>query len=168
MPDTVSRVLPTLAATEALAAAVARLARPGDAILLEGPLGAGKTAFARAFLRAAAASLALEVPSPSFTLVQSYETALGMVHHFDLWRLDGPAALPELGWDDARADIVLVEWPDRLGPFRPADALTVALSQADPLIPTGAQTPGGAPTAAGDSARTAVLSGWPDRLGELA
>ncbi|HVB67683.1 MAG TPA: tRNA (adenosine(37)-N6)-threonylcarbamoyltransferase complex ATPase subunit type 1 TsaE [Acetobacteraceae bacterium] len=150
MPDTVARALPTLAATEALAADVARLTRPGDAILLEGPLGAGKTAFARGFLRAGAASPALEVPSPSFTLVQSYDTGLGMVHHFDLWRLDGPAALPELGWDDARADIVLVEWPDRLGPLRPTDALTIAL------------------TPAGDTARTAVLSGWPDRLGALA
>ncbi len=156
MSDTVSRALPTLAATEALAAAVARLAHPGDAILLEGPLGAGKTAFARGFLRAATASPALEVPSPSFTLVQSYDTGLGMVHHFDLWRLGGPAALPELGWDDARADIVLVEWPDRLGPLRPADALTIVLTSA------------GTPTPAGDTPRTAVLSGWPDRLGALA
>ena len=66
--------LPTLAATEALAARTAALAHPGDAILLEGPLGAGKTAFARAFLRAAAGDPALEVPSPSFTLVQTYDT----------------------------------------------------------------------------------------------
>ena len=142
--------LPDLAATEALAAAVASRVRRGDAILLEGPLGAGKTAFARAFLRAATGDAALEVPSPSFTLVQSYETPLGSVHHFDLWRVDGPAALIELGWDDARADIVLVEWPDRLGPLRPPDALTVALE------PTGAD------------ARRAVLSGWPDRLEALA
>ena len=82
--------LPDLAATEALAASVAALARPGDAILLEGALGAGKTAFARAFLRAACGDPALEVPSPTFTLVQSYDTRIGTVHHFDLWRLDGP------------------------------------------------------------------------------
>ena len=146
----VTRHLPSLAATEALAEAVARITRTGDAILLEGPLGAGKSAFARAFLRAAAADPALEVPSPSFTLVQTYATGLGPVHHFDLWRLDGPAALTELGWEDARADIVLVEWPDRLGPFRPTEALTLHLAHA------------------GETARTAVLTGWPDRIGALA
>jgi len=142
--------LPNLAATEALATAVAALARPGDAILLEGPLGAGKTAFARAFLRAACGDPALEVPSPTFTLVQSYETRLGPVHHFDLWRIDDSTALAELGWDEARNDIVLLEWPERLGALRPAEALTVALH------PTGVD------------ARRAVLSGWPDRLGRIA
>ena len=146
----VLRTLPDIAATEALAAAVARRVRRGDAILLRGPLGAGKTTFARAFLRAAAADPTLEVPSPTFTLMQTYETQCGPVHHFDLWRLDGPAALTELGWDDARADILLVEWPDRLGPLRPLDALTVSL---EPLS---------------DDARRAVLTGWPDRIGALA
>jgi len=138
--------LPDRAATEALAAAVATIARPGDAILLEGELGAGKTVFARAFLRAAAGDPAMEVPSPTFTLVQSYATQIGTVHHFDLWRLDGPGGLVELGWEDARDDIVLVEWPDRLGVLRPTEALTVALQ------PTGP-----------DSRRVA-LSGWPDRI----
>ena len=66
--------LPDLAATFALAARVAAIMRPGDAILLEGPLGAGKTEFARALLRAATATPTLEVPSPTFTLVQSYDT----------------------------------------------------------------------------------------------
>lgn len=139
-------LLPDLAATERLAARLARLARPGDAILLEGPLGAGKTALARAFLRAASGDPALEVPSPSFTLVQEYETGLGMVRHFDLWRLDGPGAMEELGWEDARDGIVLVEWPDRLGTLAPADALVVRL---EPLA---------------DDARRAELSGWPERL----
>ena len=142
--------LPSLAATEALAATVAALARAGDAILLEGGLGAGKSAFARAFLRAATGDPALEVPSPTFTLVQSYDTRIGVVQHFDLWRLEGPGGLTELGWDEARDGIVLVEWPDRLGPLRPAEALTVALH------PTGADS------------RRAVLSGWPDRLDHMA
>jgi tRNA threonylcarbamoyladenosine biosynthesis protein TsaE len=115
--------LPDLAATERFAAGIAAVVRAGDAILLSGPLGAGKTAFARAFLRAAAEDPALEVPSPSFTLVQSYDTHRGTVHHFDLWRLGGPDALAELGWEDARDDIVLVEWPDRLGALTPPDAL---------------------------------------------
>lgn len=141
--------LPTLAATAALAARTAALARAGDAILLEGPLGAGKSAFARAFLRAASADAALDVPSPSYTLVQTYDMPRFRAHHFDLWRLDGPRALAELGWDEARADLVLVEWPDRLGALRPADALTIAL------------TPGEG------EARRADLSGWPDRIGGL-
>ncbi len=123
--------LPDLAATERFAAGIAAEVRPGDAILLSGPLGAGKTAFARALLRAAAEDPTLEVPSPSFTLVQSYDTTRGTVHHFDLWRLDGPSALAELGWDDARDDIVLVEWPDRLGELTPPDALHLDFAPAE-------------------------------------
>jgi tRNA threonylcarbamoyladenosine biosynthesis protein TsaE len=139
-------ILPDPTATHRLAQAVAAHARRGDAILLAGELGAGKSEFARAFLRAAADDPALEVPSPTFTLVQSYETRLGPVHHFDLWRLDDPAAMAELGWDDASEDIVLVEWPDRLGPLRPDGALTVAL------------------TLRGGELREAVVSGWQGRF----
>ncbi|PWS38887.1 tRNA (adenosine(37)-N6)-threonylcarbamoyltransferase complex ATPase subunit type 1 TsaE [Falsiroseomonas bella] len=143
--------LPDAAATEALAARLAARARPGDAILLEGPLGAGKSTLARAFLRAASGDPGLEVPSPTFTLVQGYELPIGAAHHFDLWRLDGPADLAELGWEEAREGIVLVEWPDRLGPLAPADALTIAL------------TPGAA-----EEQRVATLTGWPGRLAGLA
>ena len=135
--------LPDLAATEALAAELAAPARAGDAILLQGPLGAGKSAFARAFLRALTGDPGLVVPSPTFTLVQSYDTPRGPAHHFDLWRLDGAGSLPELGWDDARAGIVLVEWPDRLGALWPHDAHVLALE------PTGPDS------------RRATLSGWP-------
>jgi tRNA threonylcarbamoyladenosine biosynthesis protein TsaE len=144
------RALPDLAATEALARALAPLLRPGDAVLLDGPLGAGKTAFARALLRTLAGEPGLEVPSPSYTLVQTYETPSGPVAHFDLWRLDGPPDLAELGWDEARAGIVLVEWPDRLGALRPSDALAITFHPE-----------------AGDMRRVA-LTGWPDRLGQLA
>lgn len=142
--------LPTLAATEALAARAAALARAGDAILLDGPLGAGKSAFARAFLRAASGDATLDVPSPSYTLVQSYDLPRFRAHHLDLWRLDGPEALLELGWDDMAADLVLVEWPDRLGPLAPADALRIALAHA------------------ADETRAATLSGWAGRLERLA
>lgn len=142
-------LLPDPAATRRLAKAAAGLAHPGDAILLEGELGAGKSEFARAFLRAAARNEELEVPSPTFTLVQVYETAIGPVHHFDLWRLDGPHAMEELAWDDARADIVLVEWPDRLGALRPPQSLTIRLSLREGEV------------------REAELAGWDDRLPKL-
>jgi tRNA threonylcarbamoyladenosine biosynthesis protein TsaE len=139
--------LDSLAATEALGQRLAGLLRAGDAILLEGPLGAGKSALARALLRAATGDAALEVPSPTFTLVQSYPLPGGlMAHHFDLYRLDGPAGLTELGWEEAREGVVLVEWPDRLGPLAPADALRVTLTPLD-----------------GD-ARDAELAGWAGRL----
>ncbi len=138
--------LADLVATERLAAALAPLLRPGDAILLNGVLGAGKTALVRALLRAACADPALDVPSPTFTLVQTYTAPNLTLHHFDLWRLDGPAALEELGWDEARQDVVLVEWPDRLGPLHPAGALHVHL------------------TVAGETRRQATLQGWDARL----
>lgn len=141
--------LPNLEATHALGQRVATLLRPGDAVLLEGPLGAGKTEFARALLRAATSDPRLEVPSPSYTLVQGYDSPLGPIHHFDLWRLDGPDALEELGWDDARAGIVLVEWPDRLGPLLPSDALHLAFRPLDAQM------------------RAVTLSGWPDRIGRF-
>ena len=137
--------LPDLAATEALARRIASLLGPGDAVLLEGPLGAGKSALARALIRAATGQPALDVPSPSYTLVQDYDTAAGPLAHFDLWRLDGPGGVVELGWDDARVGIVVVEWPDRLGALRPLDALAITL----------------APTE-GD-ARIARLTGWSGR-----
>lgn len=141
-------VLPDLDATESLARAIAELVRPGDAILLTGPLGAGKTAFARALLRAATNDPSLDVPSPSYTLVQTYETGRGRVHHYDLWRLDGAGPLAELGWDEAIVDIVVVEWPDRLGALWPAHALEITLH---PQPEAGA--------------RVAVIDGWPDRMG---
>ena len=145
-----SRPLPTLQATEHLAATLATRVRRGDAILLSGPLGTGKSALARAFLRALTNNPTLDVPSPTFTLVQTYDTPCGPVHHFDLWRLTGPGAMTELGWDDATGDIVLVEWPDRLGPLTPPDALTLTLR------------------ATGDDSREVTLEGWPDRLEQLA
>ncbi|MGH7103826.1 MAG: tRNA (adenosine(37)-N6)-threonylcarbamoyltransferase complex ATPase subunit type 1 TsaE [Acetobacteraceae bacterium] len=143
----ITRRLSDPSATRALGAELAGLARGGDALLLEGPLGAGKTTLARGFLVAASGEEGLVVPSPSYTLVQTYETRLGPVHHFDLWRLDGPTALGELGWDEALADIVLVEWPDRLGAQRPAWGLTVLL------------------TISGEESREARLDGWAERLG---
>lgn len=120
--------LPTEAATTALGQRLARLALPGDCILLEGPIGAGKSHLARAFIRARLGR-AEEVPSPTFTLVQVYEADVE-IWHADLYRLTHPDEVWELGLDDAftRA-ICLVEWPDRLGQHLPEGALHIRLSQ---------------------------------------
>ena len=120
--------LPDEAATEALAARLAVLLQPGDIVLLAGDLGAGKSFLARALIRAASGEPGLEVPSPTFTLVQSYDLPAGELWHFDLYRLAAPEEVLELGWDEARLGICLVEWPDRLGPLVPADRLKIELA----------------------------------------
>jgi tRNA threonylcarbamoyladenosine biosynthesis protein TsaE len=123
-------LLPDPAATRTLGARIARALEPGDLVALEGPLGAGKTALARAIL--AALGVAGEVPSPTFTLVQTYETLRGEAWHVDLYRLRHAEETRELGLEDAFATaICLVEWPDRLGAALPDDRLAVALAFAD-------------------------------------
>lgn len=119
-------ILESEAATVALARELAARAVAGDVFLLSGPLGAGKSTLARAFIRARAGDEALEVPSPSFTLVQSYELE-PPVTHFDLWRLTGSADVVELGFEAALAGIVLVEWPERLGGDVPEGAVRIGL-----------------------------------------
>jgi tRNA threonylcarbamoyl adenosine modification protein YjeE len=128
------------AATVALGAGIARWLKVGDAVLLEGELGAGKTALARAILRAL--GVAEYVPSPSFTLVQAYETPGLTVRHFDLYRITAASELNELGIDDALAyGAVLIEWPERARERMPVDALKIHLS------------------ARGDNSREAKISG---------
>ena len=118
--------LPDESATAALAARLAALARPGDVIALNGELGAGKTSFARSFIRARGA--AEEVPSPTFTLVQTYQLPDATVWHFDCYRLRDPEEAWELGIEDAFRDgISLIEWPERLGPLLPKRRLDIAL-----------------------------------------
>lgn len=143
------------AATAALAAALAPRLRAGDALLLDGPLGAGKTSFARALIRRLAGP-GTEVPSPTFNLVLTYDLPGGVtLWHFDLYRINDPREIDELGLEDALADgISLIEWPDRLGPETLADALTLRLR----------------PDAAGETARLAEFDGnetWAARLQDM-
>jgi tRNA threonylcarbamoyl adenosine modification protein YjeE len=102
------------AATAAFGAALAVTLRPGALVLLSGDLGAGKTALARAVLRTLLDDAALEVPSPSFALVQPYEGRGLSVLHADLYRLAGARDIDELGLFDRPETIVLVEWPERV------------------------------------------------------
>jgi tRNA threonylcarbamoyladenosine biosynthesis protein TsaE len=153
--DTTMVRLPDEAATAALACRVAEAAREGDVIALAGDLGAGKTTLARAFV--AARGGGEDVPSPTFTLAQSYDTPDGpTLWHFDLYRLKSPGEVLELGWEDATLfGIVLVEWPDRLGPLLPPERLDVTL-EFDPAAP---------------EARIARLTGsasWQTRMEKLA
>ena len=118
-----------LAETERLARRLAPHVAPGDVIGLCGPLGSGKTAFARAFIRARLDRPAEEVPSPTFTLVQLYEHPAGAIWHFDLYRLGAPEDAYELGIEDALAGAVsLIEWPEKLGAMMPAEWLEVRLA----------------------------------------
>lgn len=127
----IARDLADEAETEALARAFARLPRRGDVVALRGDLGAGKTAFARALIRALTGPDE-EVPSPTFTLVQQYESD-PPIWHFDLYRLSGTDEVVELGWEEALAEgCALVEWPERLGALLPPDRFEVELRVTGP------------------------------------
>ena len=109
--------------THHLAAQIAGILRAGDTLLLSGEIGAGKSAFARAVIRTLAGA-EIEVPSPTFTLVQTYELDTCDVWHCDLYRLTHPDEAFELGLDEAfETAVCLIEWPDRLGADTPDDAL---------------------------------------------
>lgn len=141
------------AATRSLGETLAGMARAGDVIALSGTLGTGKSTLARAFIRFLTTPDE-DVPSPTFTLVQVYDTEAGVVWHFDLYRLEKPDDALELGLDDAFADgISLMEWPDRLGPLLPRRRLDVTLAAGD--------------TETSRKATLTAQGAWADRLGEL-
>jgi tRNA threonylcarbamoyladenosine biosynthesis protein TsaE len=123
-----------LAETEEIAQKLAKILRPRDLVALHGTLGAGKSSFCRAIVLALAPH-ETEVPSPTITLVQNYDTPHGPLAHLDLYRLKNPEELEEIGFSDLRQGIMLVEWPDRMGSYAPKNHITVTLT-----IPDGADS----------------------------
>lgn len=117
--------------TARLALTIAPQLNAGDVILLEGPIGAGKSFFARALILALLAEPE-DIPSPTFTLVQTYGAPDFDIWHCDLYRLSTPYEVQELGLEDAfETALCLIEWPDRLGDLTPPDALTISLALTD-------------------------------------
>jgi len=124
----IERFLENEEATARLGEDIAQALKPGDVIALEGDLGAGKTTLARSIVRAVAGDADMDVPSPTFTLLQVYDGPL-TIHHFDLYRLSTPDELVELGFDEAlERGAALVEWPDRAGNALPPETVHVTLT----------------------------------------
>lgn len=145
-PEIWSLSLEDESGTLALAHELVAILRPDDLVTLTGDLGAGKTAFARAAIRALADDPALEIPSPTFTLMQVYQSPLCPIVHADLYRLKDAADLAQLGWDEAaEGALVMVEWADRVGDQLPEDRLDVTFRIA---------------LKRGDSARDVVVTGY--------
>ncbi|WP_054006765.1 tRNA (adenosine(37)-N6)-threonylcarbamoyltransferase complex ATPase subunit type 1 TsaE [Cypionkella psychrotolerans] len=126
-PHAVTAFLPSEDDTADLGRWLASRLSAGDSVLLEGPIGAGKSHLARALIRARLGRME-DVPSPTFTLVQTYQADVE-IWHADLYRLSHPDEVAELGLEDALSQaICLIEWPDRLGRLTPAHAIRIALS----------------------------------------
>lgn len=133
--------------TAQIAQAVSAFLRPRDVILLKGELGAGKSTFARALIQAFCGDH-VDVPSPTFTLVQTYETPDFVLWHFDLYRLEHVNEIHELGLEEAyTSGVCLIEWPERLGSFLPQEYLEIELSYGHH-----------------ENERILCLKGWRDRL----
>lgn len=137
--------------TGAVGAKLAQRLRRGDTIALHGGLGAGKTTLVRGLIQALTGPEE-PVPSPTYTLVQMYEGPDFPVWHFDLYRIEQPDDLHELGWEDIQDGAALIEWPDRAGPHLPTSRLDVFLENS------------------GDGRRARLEpkgEGWQERLDEL-
>jgi tRNA threonylcarbamoyladenosine biosynthesis protein TsaE len=119
--------LPDLEATVALARRWAGMLALGDVVALKGELGTGKTAFARALIQTLAGS-AIDVASPTFTLLQTYTVPMGEVWHYDLYRIENERALAELALEDAYSHLTLIEWPERLGSYPMPITATLAFA----------------------------------------
>ncbi|MEM9751484.1 MAG: tRNA (adenosine(37)-N6)-threonylcarbamoyltransferase complex ATPase subunit type 1 TsaE [Pseudomonadota bacterium] len=130
-PFSLTIPLPSEAECLRLGARLAPLFEAGDMIWLIGALGAGKTTLARGAIQALCGE-DVDIPSPTFALIQQYETADLLISHMDLYRLENPDEVEELGLDDALdAGACLIEWPDRLGAFALDDRLEIHLQSVD-------------------------------------
>ena len=153
-PTTFSLALPNETATAHLMADLALLIGPGDLVTLSGDLGAGKTAAARAMIRYLADDAALEVPSPTFTLAQGYDLPGFSLVHADLYRVNDPAELEEIGLSPLpEAHVVLIEWPERAAGALPEDRIDIALSHRPAL---------------GSAARSAEITGYGKAAAQVA
>src|SRR5947209_8059425 len=151
---TFSLALSNETATAHLMADLAMLIGPGDVITLSGDLGAGKTAAARAMIRYLAGDDALEVPSPTFTLVQAYDLPAFPLLHADLYRINDPAELEEIGLSPLpEGTVALIEWPERAPSALPADRIDIALNHRPAL---------------GSSARAAEITGYGKAASQVA
>ncbi len=122
--------------TADLAAALGRVLKAGDVVLLQGAIGGGKTHFARALIQSVM-DVTEDVPSPTFTLVQVYDTSIGEVWHSDLYRLSSVDEVEELGLIDAfDTAVCLIEWPEKLGVLAPESALTLGFDTDQDLMET--------------------------------
>ena len=118
--------LASLEDTAALAAGLAPCLRAGDVIALHGGLGAGKTTFSRALI-SALMGVETDVPSPTYTVVQTYDGPQFPIFHFDLYRLNDPDEVFEIGWDETQDGLALIEWPDHAGAHLPKWRLDLIL-----------------------------------------
>lgn len=149
--------------TQHIAHVLARLLRPGDVLALRGDLGAGKTTFVRALAGALGVAPA-EVSSPTFTLLHEHNSGRMPLLHWDVYRLSGPDALADLGWDDYLRDggaVIVVEWADRIEAALPLERLDVFLAEVDENA-SGGDVDGGA-----DEARRITLAGRGARWADL-
>ncbi len=121
-------IIPDAEAMESFGARLAPMLRAGDLVRLDGELGAGKTTFARALI-SALRGVTTEVPSPTYTLVQTYEAGPLTIYHFDLYRLEDPDEVRELGWDETASGLALIEWPLKAGDHLPVWRLDLTLEQ---------------------------------------
>jgi tRNA threonylcarbamoyl adenosine modification protein YjeE len=154
LPTTFSLALPNETATAQLMADLALLIGPGDVITLSGDLGAGKTAAARALIRYLADDDTLEVPSPTFTLVQAYDLPPFPLVHADLYRVNDPSELEEIGLSPLpEATVALIEWPERAPSALPSDRIDIALSHRPAL---------------GSTARAAEITGYGKAAAQVA
>lgn len=136
--------------TIAIGRSLGRSLKPGDVVALEGPLGSGKTTFAKGLALGLGVAGENEVKSPTFVFMHIYRGDVP-VYHLDFFRLENPAEVETLGWDDLLAGdgVVVVEWPEKIGPYLPSDALRVRFSPA------------------GETARKIIFESSGPRSGEL-